>query len=114
MEKLHPDMERNSQPLLLLTNGRFKPGTFFVSSIIFRAKHELTSKAVSKSICDERMLENGLLDRSLKTTNNKASDAVSKKHQQLQKDHDIARASYFRSGRGHVTKQQRSHDQQQQ
>ena len=31
-------------------NGRFKPGTFFVSSIILRAKHELTSKAASKSV----------------------------------------------------------------
>jgi len=28
----------------------FRPGTFFVSSIILRAKHGLTSKAASKSV----------------------------------------------------------------
>jgi len=30
--------------------GRFELGIFFVSSIVFWAKHELTSKAASKSI----------------------------------------------------------------
>jgi len=60
------------------------------------------------------------LDRSLNTKNNKASDAVSKRHQQLQRHHDIACASYFRQvaifllgGAGNsdrVRKQQRSHD----
>jgi len=33
-----------------LADGRIKPGTIHVSSIIFWAKHELTSKAVSKSV----------------------------------------------------------------
>jgi len=33
-----------------MANGRFKPGTFFVSSIILRAKHELTPTAASKSV----------------------------------------------------------------
>jgi len=65
----------------IASDGRFKPGTFFVSVIILRAKHELTSKATSKSV---------LLDRSLNTKYNKASDAVSKRYQQLQRDHDIA------------------------
>jgi len=41
-----------------LANGRFKPGMFFVTSIILRAKHEPMSKAASKSV---------LLDRSLNT-----------------------------------------------
>jgi len=31
-------------------NGRFKPGIFFVWLIILWAKHELTSKAVSKTV----------------------------------------------------------------
>jgi len=75
-------------------------GTFFVSSIILRAKHELTSKAASKSVL-LRLLQVGpaivklkhiLLDRSL-NSKNKALDAVSKRHQQLQRDHDIARVS---------------------
>jgi len=39
-----------NQRLSESANGRFKPGTFFVSSIILRAKHELTSEAASKSI----------------------------------------------------------------
>jgi len=47
----------------------------------------------------KRMLKNVLLDHSLSTKNNKASDAVSKRHQQLQRDQNIARVSYFRSGR---------------
>jgi len=43
------DIEQSSKA----TNDRFKPGAFFVSSIILRAKHELTSKEASKSIlCD--------------------------------------------------------------
>ena len=91
--------------------GHFKPGTFFVSSIILKAKHDLTSKAASRQersfgiiagrTCDnrKRTLKNVLLDQSLNTKNNKASDAVSKRHEQLQRDHDIARTSYFRSGR---------------
>jgi len=33
-----------------LSNGRFKPGMFFVSTIILLAKHGLTSKAASKSV----------------------------------------------------------------
>jgi len=33
-----------------LSNGRFKPGTSFASLIILRTKHELTSKAASKSV----------------------------------------------------------------
>jgi len=33
-----------------MSYGRFTLGTFFVSSIILWAKHELTSKATSKSI----------------------------------------------------------------
>jgi len=32
-----------------VANGRFKLGMFFVSSITLQAKHELTSKAASKS-----------------------------------------------------------------
>jgi len=36
--------------LFYMYNGRFKPGTFFVSSIILRAKHELTSKVASRSV----------------------------------------------------------------
>jgi len=32
------------------SHDRFKPGAFFVSSIILRAKHELTSKAASKGV----------------------------------------------------------------
>jgi len=63
--------------------GRFKPETFFVSSIILRAKHELTSKAASKSVLLGRK-ESVFLDRSLNTKSNKASDAVSKRLQQLQ------------------------------
>ena len=54
--------------------GRFKPGTFFVSSIILQAKHELKSEAARRS---------DLLDHSSNTKNNKASDVVSKRHQQL-------------------------------
>jgi len=46
----------------------------------------------------KRMPKNVLLDRSSNTKNNKASDAVSKRHQQLQSDHDIARTRYFRPG----------------
>jgi len=42
------------------------------------------------------MLKDALLDRSLNTKNNKA---VSRRQQQLQRDYDITRASYFRSGR---------------
>jgi len=53
---------------LRYSNDRFKPGTFFVSSIILRAKHELTSKAASKSV---------VLDCLLDVKNNKALDAVS-------------------------------------
>ena len=34
----------------LLTYGWFKSGTFFVSSIILQAKHELTSKVANKSV----------------------------------------------------------------
>jgi len=53
------------------------------------------------------------LDRSLNTKNNKASEAVSKRHQQLQRDHDIGHASYFRLDR-HISFrrrwQQRSHE----
>ena len=72
------------------TNDRFKPGTFFVSAIILREKRELTSKAASKNV---------LLDWSLVVKNKKASDDVSvTRYQQLQRDHHIARASYFRSG----------------
>jgi len=90
-----------------LLYGQFKPGTFFVSSIILPAKHELTSKATSKSV---------LLNRSLNTKTNKASDGVSKRHQQLQRDHDIGRgaisgqvAIFFLGGAGnsdHLSKQQ--------
>ena len=83
---------------------------FFLSSIFLRAKHELTSKVASESVifpiiagltCNnrKRTLKNILLDRSLNTKNNKASDAVSKKHHQLQRDNNIASASYFWLGR---------------
>jgi len=54
--------------------GRFKPGTFFVSSIILQARHELKSEAARRS---------DLLDHLPNTKNNKASDVVSKRHQQL-------------------------------
>jgi len=54
---------------------------FFVSSIILRAKHELTSEAATQSV---------LLDHSLNIKKNKASDAVSKRQQQLQRDYNIA------------------------
>jgi len=72
--------------------GRFKLATFFLSLMLLRAKHELTSKAASKSV---------LLDHSLDIKNNKALDTVSKRHQQLQRGHHIAHA---------VALAQRSHD----
>ena len=50
-------------PVFKTFNDRFKLGTFFVSSIILGAKHELTSKSI-------------LLDRSFGIKNNEASDAV--------------------------------------
>jgi len=45
------------------------------------------------------MLKNILLGGSSNIENNKASDTVSKSPQQLQRDHDIARASFFQPDR---------------
>ena len=75
---------------------------FFVSSIILRAKHELASKAASKGV--------------LWTLNTiKIRTLFLKRHQQLQRDHDIAgQVAIFLLGgtgnRDHMSKQQRSNE----
>ena len=101
--------KRRLEVCIVKPNGQFKLGTFFVSSIILQPKHELTSQAASMSIL-MRLLQvrPAIIAKDVKKysfgpsflcfKNNKDSDALSKRHQQLQRGH-TASANYFRSGR---------------